>query len=261
MADITFSWMLDQISNHVSINKNAIYQDATARQRHIGELNDESRKYDLMVAQGKKEAAESTWGQWTQHMLSSAASTVMHPLTKPKRPNTKRHDMGWGTGTIVDSYTTMYHMNGSKPRTPDRYDKGTEITKEEVHPTVGYRYKMFKRLAQKLGDDKLLYLPAGLTEQRSFDRKLDTVKGRWEYVFAEGIVLPEYRIRKDGFERHALANGWDTRQRDSDGKPLTRETTAKWMRRLDVQNGINSDDQMVLSDEGSSDEDGNYHRE
>lgn len=258
MADITFSWMLDQISNHVSINKQVIYQDATARQIHVGQLNDALRKYNLKVAQDDKEAAERSWGQWINHSLASTANTVMHPLTKPKKPDTRRHDMGWGTGTIIDSYTTMYHLNGSKPRTPGAYDKDPKYTKEEIHPTVGYRYKMFKKLADT-DSTKSRYYPAGLSEKSGFDRKRNA-KGQWEYVFANKMVLPEYKIEINGFERLALANSWDTRERDENGKPLTRETTAKYMRRLDIQNGLDVENEMPLSDEGSSDEDGDYQR-
>lgn len=45
----------------------------------------------------------------------------MHSLTRPKGPNIKRDEVGQGTGAIVDSYTLMYHVNGSKFRTPGTY--------------------------------------------------------------------------------------------------------------------------------------------
>ena len=62
MANITFSWMLDQISDYVSINEIVTYQDARAHQHHIDELNNELRKYKMKVDQDKKEAAKRSWG-------------------------------------------------------------------------------------------------------------------------------------------------------------------------------------------------------
>lgn len=266
MANITFSWMLDQISDYVSINEEVTYQDARARQNHIDELNNELRRYKMKIDQDKKEAAKRGWGQWANHALAVAADTVMHPLTRPEVPNIDRHDMGWGTGTIIDSYTRMYHVNGSKPRTPGTYAKAVEndapgSTNEEIHPTVEYRYRMYQKLAKKsdsnrlvkkLDHDKLLYHPAGVRE--GFKRTQND-EGRWMYEFSKDVVVREHKIKMAGFERHALANAWDSRWRDSQGKPLTRETPAKYMRRLDTQNGEKLENETPLSDEGSSDED------
>ncbi|KAG9514932.1 hypothetical protein KCV07_g7741, partial [Aureobasidium melanogenum] len=266
MALITFAWMLDQISSSVSVNNTVFTQDARARQNHIDELNKELRKYQLKVAQDQKEAAERTWGQWVNHALASAADTVMHPLTRPKVPNTDRHDMGWGTGTIIDSYTRMYHLNGSKFRKPGTYAPDVEYdaprsTNEEIHPTVGYRYKMFQKLARyknptkKLDDDDpLLYHPAGLSGEQKFNRTWNAKDGRWEYKFPENVILREYKIKLHGFERLSMAHE-DSMWRDTDGKLWTRETTYKYMRRLDIQNGENMKNEMPLSDEGSGDED------
>ncbi|KAH0345868.1 hypothetical protein KCU83_g7557, partial [Aureobasidium melanogenum] len=265
MANITFSWMLDQISSYVSINNIVFYQDDRVRQNHMDELNDEQRKYDLKVAQDEKEAAERTWGQWANHAIASAASTIMHPLTRPKEPNTKRYEVGWGTGAIVDSYTPMYRMNGSKFRTPGTYAKAVEYdmpgsTNEEIHPTVGYRYKMFKKLAhskdptKKLDEhNKLMYHPAGVSVKRKFNRAQNG-DGRWAYEFPDGVILREHKIKPHGFERLAMAHP-HSMWRDANGKLWTRETTYKYMRRLDIQNGEDMKNEMPLSDEGSGDED------
>lgn len=262
MANITFSWMLDQISNYVSINETVINQDARARQNHIDELNRKQREFELKVAQGQREAAERSWGQWASHTLAAAADTVLHPLSKPKEPNTDRHDVGWGTGTIIDSYTPMYRLNGAKPRTPGAYVKvkgydAPGSTNEEVHPTVGYRYKMFRKLARKLKNDKLLYYPAGVSVKNGFNRTWNEAEGRWEYRFPGEVVLREYKIKPYGFERRAMAHD-DDMWKDAEGKLWTRETTFKYMQRLDIQNGEQVDDGM---DEVPSDEDGDYQKE
>ncbi|KAG9681603.1 hypothetical protein KCU95_g3530, partial [Aureobasidium melanogenum] len=238
MANITFSWMLDQISSHVSINDDVVKEDAEVRQEHINELNEEVRKYNIKVAQDQKEAAERTWAQWASHTLASAASTVMHPLTRPKESHTESYDMGWGTGKIIDSYTRMYHANGPRLRTPGKPDTSDKpdtsanavdydmpgSTNEEIHPTVGYRCKMFKKLAksknpsQKLDEnDPLVYRPAG---------------------FPNGVELREHKIKPRGFERLAMAHA-DSMWRDAD----------------DIQNGVDVKNEIPLSDEGSGDED------
>ncbi|KAH0359222.1 hypothetical protein KCU65_g10073, partial [Aureobasidium melanogenum] len=277
MANITFSWMLDQISSHVSINDDVFNKDAQTRQDHISELNEEVRKYNLEVAQDQKEAAERTWAQWASHALASAAGTVMHPLTKPKEPNTKSYDIGWGTGKIIDSYTPMYYASGAKLRTPGKPGKpdtsgkldtsGKVVdydmpgsTNEEIHPTVGYRCKMFKKLALSKNpgkpldeDDPLLYRPAGVSVERKFKRTSNG-EDRWVYKFPNDVVLREHKIKPRGFERLAMAHG-DSMWRDDNGKLCTRETTFKYMRRLDIQNGEDVKDEMPLSDEGSGDED------
>lgn len=221
MANITFSWMLDQISSHVSINEEVVNKDAQARQNHINELNLELRKYNFKVAQNLKKAAERTWAQWASHVFASAAGTVMHPLTRPKQPNIESYDMGWGTGKIIDSYTRMYHANGPKLRTPSKPDTNSKAvdydmpgsTNEETHPTVGYRCKMFSKLAlsknpnKKLNDnDPLLYHPAGVRVKRKFKLMLNG-ESRWVYQFPNEVELREHKIKPRGFERLAMAHG------------------------------------------------------
>ncbi|KAH0400585.1 hypothetical protein KCU89_g5040, partial [Aureobasidium melanogenum] len=58
MANITFSWVLDQISSYVSIDHPGETLCYRLRQNHMDELNDEQHKYDLEVAQDEKEAAK-----------------------------------------------------------------------------------------------------------------------------------------------------------------------------------------------------------
>jgi hypothetical protein len=92
-----------------------------------------------------------------------------------EKSDSDSYDMGWGTGIIIDSYTTIYHLNGSKPRMPGCYVKDSEpdasgSSNEEIHPTVGYRYKMYKKLASTV-NPKLLYQPAGGKIERNWDPK------------------------------------------------------------------------------------------
>jgi hypothetical protein len=252
MSNITFSWMLDQISKYVSVDEMVLIVDDRAKQAHSEELASDLRKHDLKAAEDKKKAAEGTWGQWANHTLASAASSLSHSLAPTKKAETDSYDMGWGTGIIIDSYTTMFHLNGSKPRTPGCYAKDSEpdtsgSSNEEIHPTVGYRYKMYKKLASTV-NPKLLYQPAGGKIERNWNPKA----GRWEYQFPEGKPLPEYKIKQNGFERLAMTDGG--RRRDSDSKYKGRETSGKYIRRLDIQNGLAVNNDYPLSDEGSADE-------
>jgi hypothetical protein len=264
MANITFAWMLDQISPYVSINETVVYQDSRARQNHIDDLNEQKRKYD---EHEKEEEAKRSWAQWAGRALGSAADKVLHPLTKPEKPNSNRHDFGWGTGIIIDSYTMMYWPNGSKPRTPKAYAKDTKHTasgetNEEIHPTVGYRnYRFQSLLKEKLSEAKSLegklseakaleakvlevkiledlqYAPMGLGKGKykhlKYERRQD-IKGKWEYLLGD-VVLPEYvmpaKTKKGGrptFERFALALAW--------------EKTDAYVKALDEQNGFHEED-------------------
>lgn len=232
MANITFAWMLDQISPYVSINENTVWQETRARQEHIEELNEQLRKYKEREDKDNEEAAKS-WSRWATRALGSAASTVMQPLIKTNKPNTDRHDFGWGTGTIIDSFGLMSRLNGSKPRTPGNYKNDHKYptpgeTKEEVHPTVGYRYKMLKRLPEKLH-----YRPAGIRKGEYKRKKNES--GRWEYVLGK-MTLPEYKMKPSHpngpptFERNNLSLG-----------SLALEKTCPYVQSLDEANGYPHD--------------------
>ncbi|KAI8624359.1 hypothetical protein F5Y19DRAFT_319189 [Xylariaceae sp. FL1651] len=207
MSNITFAWMLDQIKHHVGIDQVTFSQETRARQNHIDDLNKELRKYkELMEKQEKERAAESYWA-WTRRSASSAFSSaknlVMHPFTEVKYPNTLRRDYGWGTGTIIDSYTLMYKANGSKPRTPGGYArdaKHTTIgdTNEFIHPTVGFRIKM----TENAKDEKLRYRPAGQEPKDQFvRRKVHGGKG-YEYIIAGAAKpLPEWPLAEPDYSK------------------------------------------------------------
>jgi hypothetical protein len=254
MSNITFCWMLDQISEYVSVDKHTIIVSERAEQARKEAIAGDLRKHDLKVTEDQKKAAEGSWSQWANHALTSAASNLTHSLTAQKKTEPNVHNMGWGTGLIIDSYTPMYRLNGSKYRTPGGYIQGSKHktlgdTKEEIHPTVGYRYKTFRKLAaQEPANPKLRYHPAGQDPKRTQDGS-----GGWVYKFATSDKpLPEYKIGSKGFERTAM---YEERRKDSKGNPLWRDTAAKYIRRLDIQNRVDVDDGWPLSDEGSCDED------
>ncbi|KAF7556163.1 hypothetical protein G7Z17_g1619 [Cylindrodendrum hubeiense] len=211
-SNITFAWMLDQISPYLAIDAATIQKESHARQEHINELNEEVENYKAKVEKENEAAAKLSWAQWAGRALvataASATNTAMHPLTKSKTPNTERRDFGWGTGTIIDSYNILSTLNGSKFRTPGGYksDAAPGETNEQVHPTVGYRHDMFE--SQK---KERQYHPAGLKDEKY---KRQKTEGGWQYVLGDH-TLPEYKMKPNvegappTFERFNLSLAWE----------------------------------------------------
>ncbi|KAJ4356011.1 uncharacterized protein N0V89_004037 [Didymosphaeria variabile] len=193
MANITFAWMLDQIRPYLAINETVIHQEYRNRQIYIDELNEIVRKYQEDKRKQEEAHVEETYAQSFRRLASNAASYVTHPLSK-KGPDLRRRDYGWGTGTIIDSYTAMYYANGSQARTPGAYHKDKKhaapgLTNEQVHPSVGFR--MFATKEEK--DPKLRYTPIGMDTDKFI--RLPNASGGWGYSI-NGIVLPEYVLKR-----------------------------------------------------------------
>lgn len=185
--------MLDQIRPYLAINETTIMQEYRQRQVHVDELNRAIREYNELVAKNQAGLAKESWSQTITRLASSAASCVTHPFGQ-KGPDLRRRDYGWGTGTIIDSYTALYYVNGSQARTPGAYAKDNEHpttgqTNEQVHPTVGYRLARTKNETEA----KLKYTPIGMDEKNFFRRK--NGNGGWEYSI-NGVVLPEYTLKR-----------------------------------------------------------------
>ena len=89
-------------------------------------------------------------------LLSTSAGDDGLKFQRGAAPHTDDHfDFGWGTGSIVDSFTAMYHLNGMHVRVPgheyvEAYDdhsktqkwvKLTDLgdTNEYIHPITYYR--------------------------------------------------------------------------------------------------------------------------
>lgn len=135
------------------------------------------------------------------------------PLTPPKRDPPHTHpefDYGWGTGPIIDSYTSFYLLAGAVPRVPGHcqaeiYDHQKEEeglddinkygeTNEYIHPICQYR--------------NILRGPGENSALKEFTRKFQANpnaakegEGRfWWYKNGETKGLPEWVIlaHKDG---------------------------------------------------------------
>lgn len=206
ISNITFAWLLDQIRPYLGVNQTTVNQEARARQNYIDEINARVDEYETMLAAKKEATAQESWAQWVTRSVGSAASSIMQPLTGTGKPPIRR-DRGWGTGAWVESYTSIYKANGSKPRTPGNYAKDTKQTTlgrtfESVHPTVGYRM----HVTRDLEDEKLRYKPLG--ENKVVRQKKPG--GGWEYLI-DGVTLSEYKMKsfdsfggEPSFERLAI---------------------------------------------------------
>ncbi|KAI2686209.1 hypothetical protein CBS147317_2348 [Penicillium roqueforti] len=190
MSNITFSWMLDRIKPHLSLNEETISEEREERERHISTLVENP-------------APESLEG-WAQRKVAAIASAfkLKHPSTSPVRSVNKRRSYGWGTGPLEDSFTLFYYANGSERRRPGNYDsfdkEGNLLgeTFEFVHPVVGFRTEQIKN-----------YTPIGHDVKFS-RRKVIDEKGRPGYVYDLGDCrkpLPEWRLGGlDSYERLAI---------------------------------------------------------
>lgn len=168
MSNITFSWMLDQIRPHLSINEEAIMKDYADREEMFAQYNHDLREWQREQLDRKNES----WGAWGSRIAVSTASRIIHPFTPstvlPKPAFDKLRVYRWGLGEMIDSFTMMYWANGQTKRSPGRgvaADKNGKTvvygdTHEFVHPVVHYRREHFK--AMNSGSPEVqLYHPIG----------------------------------------------------------------------------------------------------
>ncbi|KAF2281208.1 uncharacterized protein EI97DRAFT_409825 [Westerdykella ornata] len=207
----TFCWMLQCIAPYLTIDPVAF--DASMS-RYLRWLN--SIRYACTTV-------HPTWLTWAKSKVPNIP--LINPredsLAPPKRSPPHQHldfDYGYGTGPIVDSYTGMYHLNGSVTRLPGHceleiYDeeskelKLTDIngygqTNEYIHPICHYRL-----LVRGLEKNSPL---------KDFTRTFEptpgdaTGKGRfwWTRQAGAGRTLPEWVILQDGDETVNFERQW-----------------------------------------------------
>ncbi|KAK6527265.1 hypothetical protein TWF281_010453 [Arthrobotrys megalospora] len=210
-ANIAFAWMLDQISDYLSISwiqvfdDNKKVNDLVVEHNHRVELAQRVKKLDEEAA--KKES----WAQATRRLGRYMSSVVTYPFAAAVNDKILP-EPGWATGDHVDSYTPKYYLNGSTLRTPGNYNKNPSmVTNEEVHPTVGYRL-------QKLGKN---YKPLPDKNGNGTVHRQKTKDGqRWEYNI-NGTILPEYKLMPPG----SGSMGWcyERRTISQDAKEYVRQ--------------------------------------
>jgi hypothetical protein len=193
MSNIAFSWMLDQVKPHLSINEEFIMKDYLDREENFAKLNNAYLNWER-----QKNARESeTWGEWGSRLALSAASSLVHPFIPstdvPEPVFKKLRVYEWGLGEMKDSYTKMYWANGQAKRTPGKgvegKKKGKSVTygntHEFIHPVVHYRREQYRAMHED--DPKIpLYSPIG--------KEFDHLYLRRPVIDSHGKPTFEYRI-------------------------------------------------------------------
>jgi hypothetical protein len=197
LSTVTFAWMLQCISPHLTIDPTAFYAFANQYQRWLAR---------------NRYACTYHHPTWVDSIKSSIPSIPLlnpgtDPLAPPRRdpPHAHDFDYGWGTGPVVDSYGSFYKLAGSVPRVPghcqteiwDQESNETKLadinkygsTHEYIHPICEYR-----RIAR--GHDKHSPL-------KDFTRKFESTNGTdrgrfWWYKNGDTKGLPEWVILKHG---------------------------------------------------------------
>ncbi|KAI4592502.1 hypothetical protein KJ359_011084 [Pestalotiopsis sp. 9143b] len=235
LADIAFSWMLDQLRPHLNISSAEHEKYRIERGEHLSDLNKQAQQEDERTRKEREEQKNEKFWQtgyrWASTSVSGVAhatkenyNSLVHHKEKEKPKNQTFFDFGWGTGSVIDSYTWTYVANGDLARTPSGYDKSKKLTTrgrthESVHPVVGYRMyssrkkhrdalnardnakndEERKELQEKCDKlESLIYNPIGMKSKTEPMVRRCKIEGtqQWEYKF-EGSdrPLPEWNMR------------------------------------------------------------------
>lgn len=207
MSNITYSWMLDQIKAHVSIDERFVMQAMRAREERLKKLNQKYEQWEASVNAFKRESFK----EW----VYKAAKNIIHPtrmLEPPEYKGIRRY--GWGEGILINSYTLFYHLNGKKWRTPGYYgtrnDNGKYAGKtfEYIHPVVNYRVERMKELHKSDSKQHTLYKPLAPNWQYKRWKDVDEEGNHiYKYSFGDDLkAVPEWKLGvQDSYERLAIA--------------------------------------------------------
>jgi len=198
LSTASFTWMLQCISPHLTIDPTAFYAWTAQYQRWLAHI-----RYSCTYH-------HATWLDTIKSNIPKIPliNPATDPLAPPPRDPAHVHpefEYGWGTGPIVDSYGGMYKLAGAVPRVPghcltESYDqisaeaKLDDINKfgsshEYIHPICEYR-----RIVRSFEDNSAL---------KAFTRKFEptdgNAKGRfWWYQDGERKGVPEWIILEHG---------------------------------------------------------------
>ncbi|KAJ5273431.1 hypothetical protein N7478_008556 [Penicillium angulare] len=210
MSNITYSWMLDQIKSYLSIDERFIIGSLKAREKRLHKLNEEYSKWEASVKTAKAESLKD----WVCNTAKSAVSAVVH-RPKPADPDGPAfrgiRKYGWGEGILINSFTSMYWLNGKKWRTPGEYGtkdgKYAGETFEFIHPVVNYRVERMKEL-NKTNSKHALYRPLGPSgEYKRWKEQDDQGNTVYKYLMGKSTKpVTEWKLGgMDSYERLAVA--------------------------------------------------------
>lgn len=207
MSNITYSWMLDQIKVHLSVDERFVMQAMQAREEYLQKLNKKYEHWEASVLASKRQSFK----EW----VYNAARTIIHPskmLDPPEYKGIRRY--GWGEGILINSYTLFYHLNGKNWRTPGEYGTKNETGKyagetfEYIHPVVNYRVERMKALHEQDSKQHSLYKPISPDGNYKRWKELDD-QGKVIYKYSFGNsskAVPEWKLGiQDSYERLAIA--------------------------------------------------------
>jgi hypothetical protein len=210
MSTATLAWMLQCISPHLTIDKEA-----------FDSYLDQYKRWLFRIRFACTYHHETTWDKVKSYLPSIPfIGTEPSELDPPKRDVPHAHpefDFSWGTGPLVDSFGGMYHVNGTHKRVPghedvEAYEKEEEAyhwtplselgqTHEYIHPIVLHRSIVH-------GWDKHSPLKHGWHREH---RRGDDGKARfWWYMHGEQktVSLPEWAILPDQPGKKNFERAW-----------------------------------------------------
>lgn len=130
ISTATLCWMLQCISPHLTIDRAAFSAFLAQYKRWLFRI-----RYACTYH-------HETWAERAWNLIPKPHIPILNPrpsdLAPPRRDPPHPHptfDFGWGIGPLLDSFTLMYHLNGSHTRQP-----GHELVEEYSDADAAYRW-------------------------------------------------------------------------------------------------------------------------
>lgn len=192
LSTATWTWMLQCIAPHLTIDQDAFKASLTQYQRFLARI-----RYACTYH-------HTTWLDKVKSSIPNVplVNPARDPLLPSKRDPVHEHpdfDYGWGTGPIVDSYTGMYHLSPSVPRIPGRlktevYNAKKETSTLDDISKIGDSHEYihpiceFRRIVRGRENNSTLRMFT-----RKHEKNVDGTEGRY-WWYKDGAKLPEWVI-------------------------------------------------------------------
>ncbi|KAF2846854.1 hypothetical protein T440DRAFT_220749 [Plenodomus tracheiphilus IPT5] len=199
LSTATLCWMLQCISPHLTIDRAAFEAYLAQYKRWLFRI-----RYACTYH-------HAGWGEWAWGFFPKPPHIpIINPapseLAPPQRDPPHTHadfDFSWGTGPLVDSFTPMYHLNGTHLRRPghEKVEEYNEEAKEykwislsEMGPTNEYIHPIVYHRSLVHGWD--IHSPLKNKWKREHWRGKDGKERFWWYKDGEKetCALPEWAV-------------------------------------------------------------------
>ncbi|KAF2627939.1 hypothetical protein BU25DRAFT_340761 [Macroventuria anomochaeta] len=225
----TLTWMLQCIAPHLDVDRTAFQEYLNQYEAWLTDVRKHCTYHHI------KDEGYIEWA-WNKVPDVPYIGHEPSPLDPPKRAKTphehKDFDFGWGVGPIVDSFTKMYHLNGTRPRQPGHEEmeingewvpiagiKGSKDhpptgyeTNEYIHPLVQHRFEIrdwqkyswpFRTTPPLEGWER--WYEVGLDKRQRYWWQKNSDKpnkeGRFGKKLPEWAILPHPSTTEKNFER------------------------------------------------------------